>query len=54
MIAQALYCIGASLCFLNTYFSIGFIVLVQLYYATAPRFPGFREEGGKEQAAESR
>lgn len=35
--AQALYAIGASLCLLNTYFSIAFIVLVQLNYAFAPR-----------------
>ncbi len=37
-IAQALYALGASLCFFNTYWSIAFIVLVQLNYAIAPRF----------------
>jgi hypothetical protein len=37
-IAQALYAIGALLCVINTYWSIGFILLVQLNYAVAPRF----------------
>jgi uncharacterized membrane protein len=37
VIAQALYALGAALCFINTYWSIGFIVLVQLNYAIAPR-----------------
>ena len=37
LIAQALYAFGASLCVFNTYWSIGFIVLVQLNYAVAPR-----------------
>lgn len=37
MIAQALYAFGALLCLFNTYWSIGFIVLVQLNYAIAPR-----------------
>jgi uncharacterized membrane protein len=36
-IAQALYAMGALLCVLNTYWSIGFIVLVQLNYVIAPR-----------------
>jgi len=35
--AQALYAVGASLCMLNTYVSIAFIVLVQLNFAVAPR-----------------
>ena len=40
---QSLYAFGALLCvFLNTYWSIGFIVLVQLNYAIAPRI-GFLE-----------
>jgi uncharacterized membrane protein len=39
LIAQALYAFGALLCVLNTYWSIGFIVLVQLIYAIAPRIP---------------
>ena len=37
IIAQALYAFGALLCVFNTYWSIAFIVLVQLYYAIAPR-----------------
>jgi len=39
LFAQALYALGALLCFINTYWSIGFIVLVQLNYALAPRIP---------------
>jgi uncharacterized membrane protein len=35
--AQALYAFGAALCSINTYVSIGFIVLLQLNYAIAPR-----------------
>ncbi len=38
LIAQSLYAFGALLCIINTYVSIGFIVLVQLNYAIAPRF----------------
>ena len=38
-IAQALYALGALLCIVNTRWSIAFIVLVQLYYALAPRLP---------------
>lgn len=37
LIAQGLYALGAALCVINTYWSIGFIVLVQLNYAFAPR-----------------
>jgi uncharacterized membrane protein len=37
IIAQALYALGASLCLVNTYVSIAFIVLVQLNYVFAPR-----------------
>jgi hypothetical protein len=37
-IGQALYALGASLCFFNTYLSIAFIVLVQINFAIAPRF----------------
>ncbi len=37
VIAQALYGVGAVLCFLSTYWSIGFIVLIQLNYVIAPR-----------------
>lgn len=36
---QSLYALGAALCVVNTYVSIGFIVLVQLNYAVAPRLP---------------
>jgi len=40
LIAQSLYAFGALLSvILNTYWSIGFIVLVQLHYAVAPRYP---------------
>jgi uncharacterized membrane protein len=42
VIAQALYAFGALLCLIDTYVSSGFIVLVQLYYAIAPRLPGRR------------
>jgi uncharacterized membrane protein len=38
VIAQSLYAAGAALCFLNTYYSIAVIVLVQVNYAIAPRF----------------
>jgi uncharacterized membrane protein len=38
IVAQAMYAFGAALCFVNTYLSIGFIVLVQLNYVIAPRF----------------
>ncbi len=38
VIAQSLYACGAALCFLNTYYSIVAIVLVQVNYAIAPRF----------------
>jgi uncharacterized membrane protein len=38
LIAQSLYACGAALCFLNTYYSIAAIVLVQVNYAIAPRF----------------
>ncbi len=37
IIAQTLYAFGALLCIINTYVSIGFIVLVQLNYVIAPR-----------------
>jgi uncharacterized membrane protein len=38
LIAQGLYALGALLCIINTYFSIAFIVLVQLNFVLAPRF----------------
>ncbi len=40
-IAQALYAFGAALCVFSTWWSIGFIVAVQLIYAIAPRFKPF-------------
>lgn len=39
-IAQSLYAFGAMLCLISTYWSIAFIVMVQLNYAIAPRWPG--------------
>ncbi len=36
----SLYPFGALLCLVSTYVSIGFIILVQLNYAVAPRLPG--------------
>ncbi|MGH6819166.1 MAG: TMEM175 family protein [Methylovirgula sp.] len=38
VVAQALYALGALLCLVNTYWSLGFILLVQINYAVAPRF----------------
>jgi uncharacterized membrane protein len=38
-VAQALYAFGAALCLVDTRLSIGFIVLVQLNFAVAPRIP---------------
>jgi len=40
VVAQSLYAFGAALCLINTYLSIGFIVLVQLNYVFAPRIGG--------------
>jgi uncharacterized membrane protein len=37
LIAQALYAFGAALCLISTYWSIAFIVLVQLNFALGPR-----------------
>jgi uncharacterized membrane protein len=42
VIAQSLYALGALLCVFDTRWSIGFILLVQLQYAIAPRLPGHR------------
>lgn len=39
LVAQALYAIGALPCVINTYWSIGFIVLVQRNSAVVPRIP---------------
>jgi TMEM175 potassium channel family protein len=38
VMGQSLYAFGALLCIFNTKLSIGFIVVVQVYYAIAPRF----------------
>jgi uncharacterized membrane protein len=38
VIAQSLYACGAALCFINTYYAIAAIVLIQVNYAIAPRF----------------
>jgi uncharacterized membrane protein len=38
VIAQCLYPVGALLCVINNFWSLGFIVLVQLNYAIAPRW----------------
>jgi uncharacterized membrane protein len=37
VIGQALYAFGALLCLIDPYWSIGFIILVQLNYAVGPR-----------------
>ncbi len=42
LIAQSLYAVGAALCLVNTYVSIGVIIAVQLNYAIAPSFRGRR------------
>ncbi len=39
VVAQSFYAVGAALCIVSTHWSIAFIVLVQLYYALAPRLP---------------
>jgi len=36
-IAQGLYAFGAALCFVNTYLSIGFMIVAQLNYVLAPK-----------------
>ncbi len=40
--AQTLYAFGAALCLINTYWSIAFIVLVQINYVVAPPWPSRR------------
>lgn len=37
ILAQTLYAFGALLCLINTYWSLGFILLLQLNYAISPR-----------------
>ncbi len=41
--AQTLYACGAALCVINTYWALGFILLVQLNYALAPRIGFLRQ-----------
>lgn len=43
IIAQALYAAGAALCVVSTYWSLGFIVLVQINYAIAPKLGVLRK-----------
>lgn len=50
--AQLLYAFGAALCVIHTYWSITFIVAVQLYYAIAPRLPARREAPGNYEGGE--
>jgi len=38
--AQALYAFAVVLCIINTYVSITLIILIQVYYAVAPRIRG--------------
>ena len=45
IVAQSLYVCGMALCVFSTYWSIAFIVLVQLNYAIAPRLPGRPKRG---------
>jgi len=45
LIAQTLYAIGAALCAISTYWSIAFIVLIQVNYALAPSWPTLRRSG---------
>jgi uncharacterized membrane protein len=43
VVAQALYALGACLCFFNTYASIAFIILVQINFALGLRLPWLSE-----------
>lgn len=43
IIAQSLYAFGAALCVINTYCSLGFIILVQLNYVFAPKIGVLRK-----------
>ena len=44
VIAQSLYAAGAALCLIDTYWSIGFIVLVQVCYALGLEWPHRRRK----------
>lgn len=39
LVSQGLYAAATALCVINTYWSLGLIVLIQLNYAVAPRIP---------------
>jgi hypothetical protein len=41
LLAQALYAFGAALCVFSTWWSIGFIVAIQINYVIALRFKPF-------------
>jgi hypothetical protein len=41
VVAQLFYAFGAALCVFSTWWSIGFIVAVQLVYVIGPRFRPF-------------
>jgi uncharacterized membrane protein len=45
VIAETLYAVGAALCIISTYWSIAFIVLIQINYALAPSWPALRRRG---------
>jgi uncharacterized membrane protein len=45
VVAQTLYAVGAALCIISTYWSIAFIVLIQINYALAPSWPALRRRG---------
>jgi len=45
VVAQTLYAVGAALCIISTYWSIAFIVLIQINYALAPSWPALRRSG---------
>jgi uncharacterized membrane protein len=54
LIAQSLYLAGALLCLVNTWLSIGAIVLVQLNYAIAPRLWWKREDESSDKEREDK
>lgn len=43
LVSQALYALGAALCVFSPYWSIGFIVLMQLNFAIAPNIPWLKK-----------
>jgi uncharacterized membrane protein len=48
VIGQSLYALGAALCAIDTYWSIGFIVSVQVWYALGLEIPRRRRKGLQE------